>query len=47
MYNLIGIEKVKATVLVEELNDLLANYQLFYQNLSLYFDVITIMGFLN
>ena len=33
MYNLIGIEKVKATVLVEELNDLLANYQLFYQNL--------------
>lgn len=33
MYNLIGIEKVKATVLVNDLNDLLANYQLFYQNL--------------
>tara|TARA_B100000809_G_C14791024_1_gene406671 strand:+ start:129 stop:596 length:468 start_codon:yes stop_codon:yes gene_type:complete len=33
MYNLIGIEKEKATVLVNELNDLLANYQIFYQNL--------------
>ena len=33
MYNLIGIEKVKATVLVNDLNDLLANYQVFYQNL--------------
>lgn len=33
MYNLIGIEKVKAEALVVELNDLLANYQMFYQNL--------------
>ena len=33
MYNLIGIEKVKATVLVNDLNDLLANYQVFHQNL--------------
>ena len=33
MYNLIGIEKVKATVLANDLNDLLANYQVFYQNL--------------
>jgi len=33
MYNLIGIEKVKAEKLVIELNDLLANYQIFYQNL--------------
>jgi len=33
MYNLIGIEKVKAESLTVELNDLLANYQLFYQNL--------------
>ena len=33
MYNLIGIEKVKAEELTTELNDLLANYQMFYQNL--------------
>jgi starvation-inducible DNA-binding protein len=33
MYNLIGIEKVKATALANDLNSLLANYQLFYQNL--------------
>ena len=33
MYNLIGIEKVKAENLTVELNDLLANYQVFYQNL--------------
>lgn len=33
MYNLIGIEKVKADILTIELNDLLANYQMFYQNL--------------
>jgi len=33
MYNSIGIEKEKANQLVETLNDLLANYQLFYQNL--------------
>ncbi len=33
MKNLIGIDKVKAEGLVKELNDLLANYQLFYQNL--------------
>jgi starvation-inducible DNA-binding protein len=33
MYNLIGIEKVKAEGLTTELNDLLANYQMFYQNL--------------
>jgi len=33
MRNLIGIDKVKAEELVIELNDLLANYQLFYQNL--------------
>ena len=33
MYNLIGIEKVKAEALTVELNDLLANYQMFYQNL--------------
>ncbi len=33
MKNLIGINKEKATVLNEKLNDLLANYQMFYQNL--------------
>jgi len=33
MYNLIGIERVKAENLIAELNDLLANYQMFYQNL--------------
>jgi len=33
MYNLIGIEKIKAEALVIDLNDLLANYQMFYQNL--------------
>lgn len=33
MKNLIGIDQEKATQLVVELNDLLANYQLFYQNL--------------
>jgi len=33
MKNLIGIDKEKAGKLVVELNDLLANYQLFYQNL--------------
>lgn len=33
MKNLIGIEKDKAEVLVEKLNTLLADYQLFYQNL--------------
>ncbi|MGB5355995.1 MAG: Dps family protein [Eudoraea sp.] len=33
MKNLIGIDKAKALGLVKELNDLLANYQLFYQNL--------------
>lgn len=33
MKNLIGIDKDKATHLITELNDLLANYQLFYQNL--------------
>ncbi len=33
MKNLIGIDSEKATNLVIELNDLLANYQLFYQNL--------------
>ena len=33
MKNLIGIDTEKATNLVIELNDLLANYQLFYQNL--------------
>ena len=33
MKNLIGIDKAKAEGLVKELNDLLANYQLFYQNL--------------
>jgi len=33
MKNLIGIDTEKATKLVIELNDLLANYQLFYQNL--------------
>ena len=32
MKNLIGIDTEKATKLVIELNDLLANYQLFYQN---------------
>ena len=32
MKNLIGINKKKAKALVKELNDLLANYQLFYQN---------------
>lgn len=33
MYNSIGIEKEKANQLVDNLNDLLANYQMFYQNL--------------
>lgn len=33
MKNLIGINKEKASHLNEQLNDLLANYQLFYQNL--------------
>lgn len=33
MKNLIGIDKEKAKELVIKLNDLLANYQLFYQNL--------------
>jgi len=33
MKNIIGIDKEKATELSRELNDLLANYQLFYQNL--------------
>lgn len=33
MKNLIGIDKEKAEELVVKLNDLLANYQLFYQNL--------------
>lgn len=33
MKNLIGIDKTKADKLSSELNDLLANYQLFYQNL--------------
>ena len=33
MKNIIGIDKEKAAELSRELNDLLANYQLFYQNL--------------
>ena len=33
MKNLIGIDKAKAEKLIVKLNDLLANYQLFYQNL--------------
>lgn len=33
MKNNIGIEKVKADELAVKLNDLLANYQMFYQNL--------------
>lgn len=33
MKNLIGIDNEKAKKLITELNDLLANYQLFYQNL--------------
>lgn len=33
MKNLIGIDAAKAKNLSEQLNDLLANYQLFYQNL--------------
>ncbi len=33
MKNLIGIDKSKATVLNTKLNNLLADYQLFYQNL--------------
>lgn len=33
MKNLVGIDKEKATKLAIELNDLLANYELFYQNL--------------
>jgi starvation-inducible DNA-binding protein len=33
MKNLIGIDSAKAKELVVDLNDLLANYQLFYQNL--------------
>lgn len=31
--NAIGLDKQKSTELAEKLNDLLANYQLFYQNL--------------
>ncbi len=33
MKNLIGIDALKAEILADKLNDLLANYQLFYQNL--------------
>jgi starvation-inducible DNA-binding protein len=33
MKNLIGIDKGKAEKLIVELNDLLANYEVFYQNL--------------
>ncbi|MCL4114987.1 UNVERIFIED_CONTAM: hypothetical protein GTU68_042289 [Idotea baltica] len=33
MKNLVGIDQQKAVKLVVKLNDLLANYQLFYQNL--------------
>lgn len=33
MKNLIGLDKAKAGQLAEKLNDLLANYQMFYQNL--------------
>jgi starvation-inducible DNA-binding protein len=33
MNNLIGIEKSKAAFLIFDLNELLANYQVFYQNL--------------
>lgn len=33
MKNLIGIDQIKANILINDLNDLLANYQLFYQNL--------------
>ncbi len=33
MKNLIGIDTLKAEILADKLNDLLANYQLFYQNL--------------
>ncbi len=33
MKNLIGLDKEKTLVLREKLNDLLADYQLFYQNL--------------
>ncbi|MGD1842417.1 MAG: Dps family protein [Thermonemataceae bacterium] len=33
MENLIGIESNKAAALAEHLNDLLANYEIFYQNL--------------
>jgi len=33
MTNSIGINKEKATQLIADLNDLLANYQVFYQNL--------------
>ena len=31
--NLIGLDKEKSKELVNHLNDLLANYQIFYQNL--------------
>lgn len=41
MKNLIGIEKVKADKLVNELNILLADYELFYQNLrGLHWNII-------
>lgn len=33
MKNLIGLDKAKAGQLADRLNDLLANYQMFYQNL--------------
>src|SRR5690606_27779488 len=33
MKNLVGLDKEKTSILVKKLNDLLADYQLFYQNL--------------
>ena len=33
MKNIIGLDQIKAAQLVEKLNDLIANYQLYYQNL--------------
>ncbi|MEQ9216866.1 MAG: Dps family protein [Cyclobacteriaceae bacterium] len=41
MKNLVGIDKVKAEKLVKELNTLLADYELFYQNLrGLHWNII-------
>ena len=47
MKNLIGIDTEKADALVSELNDLLANYQLFYQNLRGFIGILRVRNSLN